>query len=113
MKYGSVRTWSELVGRWFASKLEATRGEELHFLQMAGEIADLQYQVPFVLSKKPSVKVVIDFQYTEATDIHDLGGLAFRRHVYEDAKGVLTATARVKYAWLKQKHGIDVVLWRG
>ena len=111
-KYSARRTWSELCQRTFDSGLEARRGEELHLLQMAGEIADLEYQVAYILSGKPfaKVKVVLDFKYTKAMDVYKL---EFRRWVYEDAKGVLTATARVKYAWLKQLHGIDVILWRG
>ncbi len=105
MKYGSKRTWSELCQRMFDSKLEARRGEELALLKRAGEIADLEYQVTMVLSVEPSVRVVLDFRYRDPP-------LA-PWFVYEDAKGVLTAEARVKYAWLKQKYGIEVVLWRG
>ncbi len=105
MKYGSVRTWSELCGRWFASKLEARRGEELHILQMGRKIADLEYQVKLSLSEDPKVFVVLDFRYRQPA--------LTPWFVYEDAKGVLTAAARIKYAWLKQLYGIDVVLWRG
>ncbi len=101
-KYSAQRTWSELVGRQFDSKLEARRGEELHLLEMAGEVTNLIYQYPFELSEKPSVKVVLDFSYWQD---HKL--------IFEDAKGVLTELARVKYAWLKQTHNIDVILWRG
>ena len=105
MKYGNKRTWSALVGRMFDSKLEATRGEELHMLQLAGEIADLEYQVAYILSEKPSVRVVLDFRYRPTPTA--------RSEIIEDAKGVLTEGARIKYAWLKQLHGIDVILWSG
>ncbi len=110
MKYGSVRTWSELCQRMFDSKLEARRGEELALLEKAGEIYDLEYQVTYILSGKPlaRVKVVLDFRYKQ-TGYRPI----LDRLVVEDAKGVLTAVARVKYAWLKQLHGVDVILWRG
>lgn len=99
MKYHSTRTWSELTNRWFASKAEAKRGEELHLLQMAGDIAELQYQPRFLLSHKPKVTITLDFAYRENGKL-----------VYEDTKGVLTRDFRTKLAWLKQSQGIEVRL---
>jgi len=98
-KYGSIRTYSNLCQREFASKLEARRAEELALLERAGEISDLQYQVKFTLSKQPRVTITIDFAYVEN-----------RQQVYQDTKGVLTRDFRTKLAWLKQLHGVDVNL---
>ena len=101
-KYHAVRTVSSLCGRTFDSKLEARRGEELFYLQRAGVISDLVYQRKFVLhATKPRITVSIDFSYTE-------NGV----EILEDAKGVLTAESRVKYAWLQEKHGLQVRLKR-
>ena len=101
MKYHSVRTWSDLCQRWFPSKAEARRGEELHLLQRAGEITDLEYQVKFVLSIAPKVTITLDFGYKENG-----------QQVYEDVKGFLTRDFRTKMAWLKEKFGIEVRLVR-
>ena len=100
-KYNAKRTYSTLCARFFPSKWEAERAEQLHLLQLAGEISDLKYQVRFTLSLKPRVATIIDFCYQEDGHI-----------IYEDAKGILTAEARVKYAWLKEKYGIEVKLVR-
>ena len=101
-KYGARRTWSELCQREFASMKEAHRAEELTLMEKAGEICRLQFQVPFVLSVKPKITITIDFKYK------DMNGE--RRYVYEDSKGMLTRDTRTKLAWLKEKHGIDVIL---
>lgn len=98
-KYNAHRTYSALCQREFASKAEARRGEELHLLEMAGEIRDLRYQLPFVLNVKPKVTITIDFSYIENGQI-----------VYEDTKGVLTRDFRTKLAWLKQLCKVDVKL---
>ena len=101
-KYHAKRSYSQLCQRWFDSKLERTRGEQLCLLEKAGEIERLVYQQRFVLSEKPKVAIVIDFSYWEDGKV-----------ILEDAKGMMTPEARGKLAWLKQKYGIDVVLWRG
>ena len=100
LKYHSIRTWSNLCNRWFASKAEAARGEELRLLEMAGEITDLHYQTKFVLAiKQPRITITIDFAYKEKG-----------QQVYEDSKGVLTRDFRTKMEWLRQIHGIKVKL---
>ena len=100
-KYGAVRTYSELCQRAFDSRAEARRGENLAMLQREGEISDLEYQVRFVLCDKPKVSITLDFAYTENGE-----------KVYEDVKGVETREFRVKLAWLKEKHGVEVRLMR-
>jgi len=100
-KYNARRTYSELCNRTFDSKAEKIRGEELVLLLRAEEIQELQYQVKFKLSDKPKISVSIDFSYVE-----------MGKRIYEDVKGVLTRDSRTKYAWLKEKHGIEVQLTR-
>ena len=99
LKYHSRITHSNLCQRTFPSKAECVRGEELHLLQMAGEISGLQYQVKFVLSESPKVSITIDFAYVEN-----------EQQIYEDVKGVLTRDFRTKMCWLKQLYNIDVIL---
>jgi hypothetical protein len=101
-KYGAKRTFSVLCDRWFHSKAEAIRGEELALLERVGEISNLEYQVKFVLSQNPRVTISIDFAYDWNGD-----------RIYEDTKGVLTRDFRTKLAWLKGKYNIDVMLSKG
>ena len=103
-KYHAKRTWSELCQREFASKKECLRAEELTLLEKAGEIVNLLFQIPFILSVKPKITITIDFAYQEMTNIHA------PNYTYEDSKGMLTRDTRTKLAWLKEKHGIDVIL---
>lgn len=101
-KYGAVRTYSELCGRFFASKAEARRGEELALLERAGEISNLEYQPVFKLFDRPKITYTADFRYTENG-----------REVVEDVKGMgVTRETRVKLAWLKQTQNIEVKLIR-
>ena len=100
-KYRAKRTWSELNQRWFASKLEARRADELRLLEMAGEITGLEFQKKFVLCEKPRITISIDFVYTENDVVK-----------YEDTKGVLTRDFRTKLAWLEEKRGMSVELIR-
>ena len=96
-KYRSERTWSEVCQRWFASKLEARRGDYLWGLQLKGAIDRLRFQVRFRLSVVPGHKVsyVADFEfYIRESE------LIYTRRI-EDTKGVLTAAARVKLAWMQ------------
>lgn len=102
-KFHAKRTWSELCQRIFDSKAEARRGEELFLLQRAGDIENLEYQIPFRLCEEPKITVTLDFCY----DQYPVVG-----KIYEDVKGVLTRDSRTKYAWLKEKHGIEVNLVR-
>lgn len=94
-------------GITFDSAREATRYRELVLLQRAGEITDLQRQVPFVLIpaqvdangkviERP-VRYVADFAYSE-------------KGVYtvEDAKGVRTKEYIIKRKLMLQKYGIRI-----
>jgi len=98
-KFGAKRSYSALCGREFASQAERQRGEELHFLEMAGEITDLVYQPKWVLSAKPHVTYSADFQYDQEGQT-----------TVEDVKGFDTDASRVRRAWVKQLHGVEVKL---
>ena len=99
-KYHAKRTWSELTQRFYDSRAECVRGEELALLERVGEISDLRYQVKFILSENPKVTITIDFSYIEK---------GIRK--FEDSKsGILTRDFRTKMAWLEQSQGIKVLL---
>lgn len=117
-KYKARRTYSQLCERWFASKAECIRGEELALLERAGEIYRLEYQPKFVLSLKPKISITLDFSYhlrlyndPIVKGAGDKVGL-YGERVYEDVKGVLTRDFRTKLAWLKEKHNVEVMLSR-
>lgn len=92
--------------RW-DSKREYARWQELTLLQMAGEIRELERQVPYELApavkvqgrRRPPLRFFADFRYRDA-----LG-----RVVVEDAKGMRTETYVVKRHLMKSVHGIDIV----
>ena len=105
MKYGNQRTVVD--GITFDSKKEATRYAELKLLQRAGEIFDLQRQVPFTLIPKQTRdgKVIerpcvykADFVYKEKDGTE----------VVEDVKGVCTKEYRIKKKLMLWQFGIIV-----
>jgi len=104
-KYGAIKT--QVNGITFDSKAEASRYGELLLLGKAGHIAGLTLQVPFILApavilngrKKPALKYVADFVYTDTK----LGQI-----VVEDVKGVMTPLFRAKQHLMKSVHGVDV-----
>ena len=98
-KFHAKRTWSNFCERWFSSKAECVRSEELKALELYGAIENLEYQKRFVLSESPRVTITIDFAYKE-------DGI----QKYEDTKGVLTRDFRTKLCWLKEKYDVDVLL---
>lgn len=76
--------------------------------ELAHDIVDLEYQVPFVLSIKPRVTIRIDFAYRKwDTGVRDFDKVK----TYDEVKGAMTKDARVKLAWLKEK-GISVNIVR-
>ena len=105
MKYGNRKTVVD--GIVFDSKREATRYAELKLLQRAGEIFDLQRQVPFTLIPKQTRdgKVIerpcvykADFVYKEKDGTE----------VVEDVKGVCTKEYRIKKKLMLWQFGIVV-----
>lgn len=104
-KYHNKKTIID--GIVFDSAKEARRYQELVLLQRAGEISDLQRQVPFVLIpsqmdengkvvERP-VRYVADFVY-------------FEKGIYtvEDVKGVRTKEYVIKRKLMYQKYNIRV-----
>lgn len=98
------RTWSDTIGRWFASKGEKVRGEQLWLLQMHGLIDSLSFQFKFVLGKEPhQCRFFVDFHYWDREK---------KQWVHEDFKGRMWRDWDVKRKWLWAQEGIDVVLIR-
>lgn len=99
-KYGNKKVVFD--GVTFASKKECNRYQTLKMLERAGEIQDLQLQVPFVLVEKQpgmrAMKYVADFVYTKDG-----------RRIVEDAKGKKTQTYIDKKKLMKSVHGIDIL----
>lgn len=104
-KYGNRKT--VLDGETFDSRKEATRWAELKLLERAGEIQNLQRQVPFELIplqrdengkmlERP-VKYVADFVYTEGC-----------KQVVEDTKGMRTPDYIIKRKLMLKVHGIKI-----
>ena len=104
---------TKVKGRVFDSRKEARRYQELLILQQAGEIRDLECQVPFPLIpaqkyKDPATgrwktergtKYVADFVYTTR------GG----ERVVEDVKGVRTKEYIIKRKLMLWLDGIHIV----
>lgn len=115
-KYGAKRTWSASCDRWFDSKAEAARAEELVLLERAGEIKGLEFQPSWVLSDRPSVTYTADFRYRDPSRMVNFAdGPRMTQEplvVVEDVKGVLTRDVRTKLAWLRAQHGVTVTLLR-
>lgn len=90
-KYRNIKT--TIDGITFDSRKEADRYCELKLLQRAGEITDLELQVPFTLipafslngKKHTAIKYVADFVYRR-------GG----KRVVEDVKGMRTDVYKLK-----------------
>ena len=104
-KYRNKET--TIDGITFQSKREATRYAELKLLQRAGEIFDLQRQVPFTLIPKQTRdgKVIerpcvykADFVYKDKDGTE----------VVEDVKGVCTKEYRIKKKLMLWQFGIVV-----
>lgn len=100
-KYHASKT--EIDGIRFDSRKEAARYSELKLLERAGEIRDLQLQVPFELIPKQegerACTYVADFVY----HIAGTGEL-----VVEDAKGMRTDVYKIKRKLMLWRHGIRI-----
>lgn len=103
-KYGNTRI--EVDGIIFDSKREAARWKELKLMERAGEISDLQRQVPF--SVIPSFrcnghayresKYIADFTYRDKKG----------SFIVEDAKGVKTKEYMLKKKLVAWLHSIEI-----
>ncbi len=88
-------------GLTFDSKREATRWSELKLLQRAGEIYDLQRQVPYIVipkkNKQRETKYIADFRYMENG-----------KEIVEDSKGFRTPEYMLKKKLMYTVHDIEV-----
>jgi hypothetical protein len=98
-KFGNIP--SRVNGRFFASKREARRYQELLLLERAGVIRDLETQPVFDLDVNGIhvAKYLADFRYYD-TERNTL--------VVEDSKGVRTETYKLKRRLMLAIHAIDV-----
>jgi hypothetical protein len=86
--------------KMFDSQSEYRRWCELVALQQAGKISGLRRQVRFDLHALGGAKLtryVADFVYVEAG-----------RRVVEDRKGKLTQAYKLRKAWMKAEHGVEI-----
>jgi hypothetical protein len=96
----------------YRSKREAKRHQDLLLLQKAGQISELQREVPFILAPavkldgrtKPALRYFADFVYVKRDDELSIG-----LRVVEDCKGVRTPTYRIKRHLMRSIHGIEVL----
>ena len=96
----------EVDGMTFDSRKEYKRWQELRLLQRAGEITDLNRQVPFGLM--PSFKCnghlyrpttyIADFTYYDKN----------HKYIVEDVKGVRTKEYMIKKKLLAWLHGYEI-----
>jgi len=104
-KYGNQKVAT--AGLVFDSKAEHRRWEYLVMLERAGEISELQLQVPFELipaqvrprggRERPTVYIA-DFVYLDKAGVR----------VVEDVKGAVTPEFRLKRKLMLWRHGIEV-----
>ena len=80
-KYGAKPQKKD--GKYFASKAEKFRWDELELLEKAGAISNLQFQPTFILTKA-KIKYRADYEYDQEGE-----------HIVEDIKGVWTSRFRM------------------
>lgn len=96
-KYGAKKT--EVDGIVFDSKREATRYQDLKYMEAAGEISDLQRQIifPLVVNDVKIGLYIADFQYKENGE-----------QITEDSKGVRTRDYVMKRRLMLALYGIHI-----
>lgn len=107
-KYSSEKV--EQSGVKFDSKKEARRWAELELMQAAGQISDLQRQVPFVLA--PAVKLMGEKRTKPAIRYWaDMTFIQDGKLIVVDVKSAPTRKLpayRMKRHLLKTVHGLDI-----
>lgn len=99
MKYNNKKTKVDMYV--FDSVLEAKRYKQLALLQQAGEIQNLQLQVPFLLQKSfkkngktyRKIEYIADFVYEEKGQV-----------IVEDTKGIKTEVFKIKQKLFEYKY---------
>lgn len=99
-KYNAKRVKIDNI--WFASMHEASRYQELMLLQRAGQIQDLELQVPFaiVVNGKKICKYLADFRYFD---------VASGKVVTEDAKGYANQLYKLKKKLVEAMYDVQIV----
>ena len=99
-KFGAVPTFVD--GIRFDSKGEARRWGELKLMERAGQIRDLERQVPYRLEVNGELvsKYVADFRYFDR---------AKSVTVVEDFKGHKTPEYRIKAKLMKALHRVEIL----
>ena len=103
-KYGNRKTVVD--GQVFDSRKEASRYTELRLMERAGEIRNLQRQIPFELiptqyirgRKHKPIRYIADFTYLTKDG----------RQIVEDAKGCRTPIYIIKMRMMLWMYGIEV-----
>ena len=99
-KYGNKKV--VIDGYIFDSKAEGSHYLKLKLMERAGEISDLQLQVPFELlpkqGKERAVKYISDFVYLDKNG----------NRVVSDVKGKRTKDYILKRKMMKYFHGIEI-----
>lgn len=88
----------------FDSKLEYRRWLELKLLEAAGQIAELERQIPYALELNGVKlgKFTVDHRWRDAQT---------GQVVVEDVKGVLAREVGLKIRLMEAIHGVNVQLW--
>lgn len=96
-KFHNQRTRDAESGRWFASRAEYGRYQQLKLLERAGEIRDLECQPRFrLLDPARDLRAVDyygDFRYWERGE-----------EIVEDVKGVETAVFKLKWNLVQRRY---------
>jgi len=108
MKYHNQKT--NLDGIEFDSRKEARRYAELLLMQRAGEIYDLERQVPFVIIPKQTDPITGKLLEREAKYIADFTYRSCKtgRIIVEDTKGMKTKDYILKRKLMLYRHGIKI-----
>ena len=98
----------------FDSAKEWRRNEELEIMQRAGEISELNKQVPFVLM--PSYKVADETTkqgFRTVREIRYIADFTYRlkngKRIIEDVKGMQTDVFKIKRKLLERKIALGVI----
>ena len=98
----------------FDSAKECRRNQELEIMQKAGEISELNRQVPFVLMPSYIVADKTTKQgFRTVREIRYIADFTYRlksgKHIIEDVKGMQTEVFKIKRKLLERKIALGVI----
>ena len=107
-KYGNKKT------KGFDSAKEWRRNQELEIMQRAGEISELNRQVPFVLMPSFAITDETTKQgFRTIREIRYIADFTYRlkngKRIIEDVKGVQTEVFKIKRKLLERKIALGVI----